>query len=253
MIDVLYLAWNRLEFTTRTFDYLLAHTDWSLVNRLIVYDDGSEDGTQEWLRDAVATCNEMLPDSAELRLSDLRSPPAIMNHYLATSEAAWFAKIDNDIAVPGGWLNALLDVAQGQSDVELLGMEAGMVAMPGRDGEPEVGGPYSFEPASHIGGVGLMRVQAFRSRPAIPSRGRYGFTEWQNRYEPTRGWIRPDLLCPSLDRIPEEPFVSLRETYVENGWSRPWPAYSEQWMRPYYSWVLKRETAAAAAAKEIRL
>lgn len=237
MIDILYLAYNRLEFTSRSFDYLLRHTDWNLVDRLIVYDDGSDDGTQELLRDR----HREAPVESELRVSDLRSPPAIMNHYLATAEAERFAKIDNDICVPKKWLNELAAVMDAEPRIELLGMEAGMVAMPGRDGVPEVGGPYRFEPGSHIGGVGLMRADAFRSRPAIPSRGRFGFTEWQSRYEPVRGWIYPDLFCPSLDRIPEEPFVSLAEEYVELGWSRPWPSYSERWMEPYYDWVVREE------------
>jgi glycosyltransferase involved in cell wall biosynthesis len=242
-IDVVYVAWNRLAFTGRTFDYLLRNTDWTLVSKLIVYDDGSEDGTQEHLRGRY----EEAPVPAEMRVSDFRSPPAVMNHYLATAEADRFAKIDCDIACPPRWLNALNDVMDKNPDVELLGMEAGMVAMPGRDSAPPVSGPYRFEPSTHIGGVGLMRVDSFKSRPEIPSRGRFGFTEHQTRYQFVRGWIYPDLLCPSLDRIPEEPFISLAEEYVELGWSRPWPAYSEQWMEPYYDWVMRDERAIAKA------
>jgi len=234
--DILYLAWNRLEFTAATWAWMLAQTNWDLVSRIVVYDDGSEDGTQEFLRDAVVDT----PVPAELHIGDFRSPPAVMNHYLATTEADFFAKIDNDIAVPGGWLDALAFVMRSRKGPDLVGMEAGMVEMAFRDGK-KWDGRYRFEPCTNIGGVGLMRVSAFKSRPPIPSRGRYGFTEWQQRYDLKRGWVRPDIHCPQLDRIPLEPWVSLTETYIENGWSRPWGKYDPVWMEPYWEWMLEKE------------
>lgn len=234
-VDVLYLAWNRLDFTGTTFPLLRKNTDWSMVSKLVVYDDGSEDGTQEYLRDRIA---EIANVDAELRVSDLRSPPAVMNHYLATSEADLFAKIDNDIAVPPGWLEALISVMEKHPELELLGTEAGFIELAGRDGKPW-DGTYDYTPGSHMGGVGLMRVSAFRSRPALPTRGRYGFTEWQTRYEPVRGWITPDLLIPQLDRVPVQPFMRQAEEHIENGWSRPWGKYDERWMTPYYDWLLR--------------
>lgn len=239
-IDIVYCAWNRLEFTTATWAWLLAHTDWSFVNRLVVYDDGSEDGTLEFLREQVEEIDGMNGGLvAELRMSDLRSPTAVMNHYIATSEATFFAKVDNDIALPGGWLEALIQVMYSRAHPDLVGMEAGMVELPGRDGK-QWNGRYEFEPSSHIGGVGLMRVEAFRKRPPIPSRvgSRQGFTEWQNRHEVVRGWVRPDVLCPQLDRVPEEPWTVISETYIANGWQRQWPQYDPKWMRPYWSWTL---------------
>jgi glycosyltransferase involved in cell wall biosynthesis len=230
-LDILYLAWNRLEFTMHTWAWLIAHTNWDRVNQLVVYDDGSEDGTLEFLRESVTDT----PVRAELRSSDLRSPPAVMNHYAATSEADWFAKIDNDIALPGGWLDALCVTVQANPDLELLGMEAGRTRTPGRDGAPGDNGPFHVEPATHIGGVGLIRVDALRSRPRIPERGRFGWTEWQQRYEPSRGWIDPDLFCPQLDRVPVEPFVGLAERYAAEGWQRSWEKY-DPIMYAYWQW-----------------
>lgn len=238
-IDVLYCAWNRREFTTATWSWMMAHTDWSEVSRLIVYDDGSEDGTLEFLRERVVELDGMNGGTiAELRVSDLRAPGAVMNHYVATAESDWFAKIDNDIALPGGWLEALVHVAIGRRRPDLVGMEAGMIELPGRDGK-KWDGNYQFEPASHIGGVGLMRTGFFKHHPPIATRAgsRHGFTDWQNRHDPVRGWVRPDILCPQLDRIPEEPWISLSEEYVANGWQREWPKYSEKWMEPYFEWT----------------
>lgn len=234
-IDVLFVAWNRLEFTTHTFEWLLAHTDWRRVNKLIVYDDGSEDGTFEFLRDSI----ERVPyGKGEFRRSDLRSPPAIMNHYLATAESAWFAKIDNDIAVPGSWLERLLAANDNSPGFDLIGMEAGMVELAGRDGK-KWNGLYRVTPSTHIGGVGLMRTGAFKGRPRIPERGRFGFTEWQARYELETGWITPDLFCPQLDRLPFEPWLSLSERYLEEGWQREWERYDVKWMAPYWAWMVE--------------
>src|SRR5262245_55562958 len=48
-VDLLYLACNRLEFTQETFATLLVNTDWHYVRELFVCDDGSVDGTRQWL------------------------------------------------------------------------------------------------------------------------------------------------------------------------------------------------------------
>jgi len=50
-VDLLYLACNRLEFTRETFATLVRNTDWDLVHELFVMDDGSTDGTRQWLRE----------------------------------------------------------------------------------------------------------------------------------------------------------------------------------------------------------
>ncbi len=52
----MYLAWNRREFTEVSFPMLLANTDWEHVRQLHVYDDGSTDGTKEFLYEAIHEC-----------------------------------------------------------------------------------------------------------------------------------------------------------------------------------------------------
>ncbi len=118
-IDILYLAWNRLEITKSSFSALARHTDWPSIARLVIYDDRSIDGTAEWLQEEGAK----LPVPAfDFRPVRFRAPAATMNDYLATSEADLFAKIDNDIAVPQGWLEAMLSVMEPNPEIELLGM-----------------------------------------------------------------------------------------------------------------------------------
>lgn len=236
-LDITFYAYNRLEFTRASFGLLLANTNWELVDRLLVFDDGSTDGTREFLDDMIGNA----PVSAHLAHCGWGSPIKIMNHYLGDGPADLFAKVDNDIAVPPGWLDALLAVLDEHPEVELLGMEGGQTRLAWRDGEPW-DGTYTWRPSSHIGGVGLMRTEAFLSRPALVPHGRHGFTNWQHEQEPVRGWIEPDLLAPQLDRIPTEPWASLSKRYVKKLWQRRWPPMDETWCRPYYDWVLDEVT-----------
>lgn len=237
MIDVLYLAWNRREYTEATFAALVKNTDWGLVSTLVVCDDGSTDGTYEHLKEA--TLMAAIPErvNVELRVDHRASPPSYMNWYVEGSEADWFAKIDNDIMVPPGWLEALVSVVVANPEIELLGMEGGRMGYPHQDGAAW-DGEYGFEPGTHIGGVGLMSVDAFRTRPRLAENGRYGFTEWQHEQQPVRGWIVPDLMVTQLDLIPFEPWAGLSATYRERGWQRPvpFPPYDPHWSRPYWEW-----------------
>jgi glycosyltransferase involved in cell wall biosynthesis len=231
-LDVLFFSWNRLAFTEQTFELLLQNTAWERVRRLLVYDDGSTDGTREYLEAALTRA----PIASHFAYVGFGSPVASMNVYLDDDPADAFAKVDNDIAVPPGWLDAMVGVLDGHPELELLGMEAGQTELAGRDGKPW-DGVYRYRDCSHIGGVGLMRSSAFLTRPRPVAKGRFGFTEWQHDENPTRGWIEPDLLVPQLDRIPLEPWLSLSESYRARRWQRIWPLMDETWGAPYYDWL----------------
>lgn len=222
-LDIIFLAFNRLEFTKVSFQALLDNTDWTLVRRLIVYDDGSTDGTREYLNEAI----NMTPVPVELIYLGLGSPVMVMLHYLQHNPAPLFAKIDNDVVVPDGWLSAMLGVLERFPLVELLGMEAGMTEVASR--REGFDGVYDEQHCTNIGGVGVMRLSAFERFPPMNADGRHGFTEWQHTYQPRRSWIRPDLAVILLDRLPFEPWLSLSEKYVAKGWQRPWEPWNE-WM-----------------------
>ena len=215
-VDVLYLAWNRLAFTRTSFQLLTVNTDWAKVDRLVVYDDGSTDGTLEYLRDAILR----IPGYVELRRTLLRSPVAITLDYLNGPHADLVAKIDNDIAVPPDWLAPPLDVLDRNPPLDLLGLAAGWTGNPAKNGAV-----YAYQPASHIGGVGVMRTSAFSRFPGLEPNGRFGFTEWQHETAVRSGWITPDINAVQLDLIADEPWADLARRYVVRGWSRKWPPY----------------------------
>ena len=230
MLDVLYLSWNRIEFTEQTLPLLLANTDWSDA-RLVVYDDGSEAHAVERLTAIL----EGSPAEFIFNRTHYRSPVAVMCDYLFKSQPTEiFAKIDNDVCVPPGWLDSMLEVFTPK--VELLGMEVGHPNGIEPIEPPET--EHVMIPARHIGGVGLMRTSAFTHphRKAPKPVGRFGFTEWQHTYQPVRGWIFPDLPVPCLDRIPTEPWLSLSLFYEQAGWQRPWWKYPVE-ASCYWEWM----------------
>lgn len=240
--DVLYVAWDRYEFTRFSFEQLLANTNWDLVRDLHVYDDGSTDGTREFLLDTISQLEDMRVVFHE---TELGSPVAVMNDYIAGADSDRFAKIDNDIVVPPGWLEALSQTMDAYPHVEILGMEAGRMGVPYRDGI-NWDGVHTVEEARWIGGIGLIRTATLGGRPRMNPNGRFGWTEWQREYSSNRiAWIKPDLAITELSRVPLEPWLSVSETYraVEvkdlrrpDVLERDWPRYHEKWCEWYWSW-----------------
>jgi cellulose synthase/poly-beta-1,6-N-acetylglucosamine synthase-like glycosyltransferase len=141
------LACNRLEFTQETFTTLLATTDWRYVHELFVYDDGSQDGTREWLAQAV----HQVPVPHRFVLTHFGSPVTAMVHFIEAARAPLLAKTDNDAMLPPGWLRQSLEVFARHPELTFLGIEA---LYPHVD-DPQLGRSYTR--AEFISGLGLYR------------------------------------------------------------------------------------------------
>jgi glycosyltransferase involved in cell wall biosynthesis len=219
-VDLLYLACNRLEFTRETFSALLANTGWNQVHELFVYDDGSSDGTREWLEEAI----QRVPATHRMVRTRFGSPVAAMAHFIESASAPMLAKTDNDAMLPPGWLEAGLRVYDQHPELHFLGIEA---MYPHEEGS---GVRREYAPAQFISGLGLYRRAAFaRSRPQAYQKW-FGLEEWQIAQWPglVRGWIRPALPVFLLDRIPFQPWAGHTGRYVQRGWQRSWPKYDPQ-------------------------
>lgn len=216
-VDLLYLACNRLEFTQETFAALLANTDWRYIHELFLYDDGSTDGTREWLQKNA----ERVPAPTRFVPTQFGSPVAAMVHFIESARAPLLAKTDNDAMLPPAWLRQSLDVLARHPELSLLGIEA---MYPHED---DIGRPRSYTPAVFISGLGLYRRAAFAPSRPVPYDKWFGLEEWQTRQGAglIRGWITPAIPVFLLDRFPFSPWRDYSDTYVRRGWQRSWPKY----------------------------
>lgn len=232
MINILFVAWNRRAYTEASFQALLDHTDWAEVDTLHIHDDGSTDGTAEYLQDAL----NLVPHTVTVKFETLRlgGPVAATNRHLdmcpQTEQVGAFAKIDSDFIVCPGWLPEMQRLLTLHPGVDIFGIQP-RFGPPTFAPDPE----RTVERARHIGGIGVLRHRAFERCRPVPN-GRYGFTEWQGEHRDIqKAWVTPDLPCFSLDLIGLEPWRSLALSYIANGWMRPWSLY-EDGGRSYFEW-----------------
>ncbi|HET6456022.1 MAG TPA: glycosyltransferase family A protein, partial [Armatimonadota bacterium] len=224
IVDIMYLACNRLEFTKASFEAMRDNTDWFYVRSLWVYDDGSTDGTREYLEEAIQT----IPADRRFVKSDFGGPIGPMQHFVTHATSPYLAKIDNDTMLPAEWLETALAVMGKNPDLHLLGIEPFGVER----GKDLAHDDYGVVDSSHghIGGIGLFRASAFIDSQPEPEPGKYfGFWHWQSANPHIkRGFINPGIPVFLLDRMPMEPWRGLSDEYIRKGWQRPWTKYTEQ-------------------------
>lgn len=242
MIDLIYLAHGRREFTRASFRALVENTNWSLVRHLEIYTDGHRGFPH------AGGYPQLAGVEWSFHMQKLGGPVAIMRDWLARDGEEIWAKIDNDVIVPPGWLDQAVSIMQGAIRVDLLGLEppASRTPSPGWRGAylpaPEFLGDYplGFAPCDMIGGVGLLRRSAFAGRASLEPfgfNGVGGFSDWQMRHpEVSKAWIVPPLKLFLLDRLPLEPWVSLSREYIAAGVQRPWTAYPEAAAPDLWDW-----------------
>jgi GT2 family glycosyltransferase len=226
-VDLMYLAWNRLEFTRETFSALLENTDWQYVNELFVYDDGSTDGTREWLQAMHRRC----PSRVRFLQTHFGSPVAAQNDFIRQASAPWLAKIDNDAVVPPAWLRQSIEVVESHPELSMLGIEA---MYPHVD---DTNLPRSYTAAQFVSGLGLYRRSVFANSLPRPIRKWFGLEEWQMaRRHLKYGWITPAIPVFLLDRFPFDPWKSHSDRYVQCGWQRSWPNYDPACTLWHWRW-----------------
>lgn len=217
MVDILFLAHKRPEFTRESLKALIENTPEDDGDEITVYTDGGP--------------IDEIPNYLPYDPNRYGGPVACLNQFLEYVEsdgdgaAEFIVKIDNDCCVPPGWLPACLDLMRQFPSVDLLGIEGWT---PDQNLFPPVVnyGPRVriVRPVSHIGGIGVFRRSAFErfGRPVPNSQdGRYGFTEWMwANPGMVKAFIDPPLPVFLLDHLPFEPWVSLGDKYESEGVQR---------------------------------
>jgi hypothetical protein len=267
MVDILFLAHKRPEFTRASLRALLASLDYK---RLTVT------GTR--IRLSIFTDGDQPPANIEGPFCDINrygGPVACMNAYLdscnkidaklrSSPEATpdFIAKVDNDTIVPPGWLPACVDIMRRYPNIDLLGIEPwtpDRKLFP-RWSEPLMPVPdnhWKFQPrvVSHVGGIGLFRRSAFErfGRPVPNSQdGRYGFTEWMWQHpRMVKAFIDPPLPVFLLDHLFLEPWQHLSQRYEREGIQR-----NVEWLygvelRVLWDWWLASGEAVTRGEREV--
>ena len=103
-IPVLFTTYNRLEYTKQALPALLE----SDCTEVLAFDNGSTDGTMEYLRDM----QEKHPKKLRLFFNYKKNGiPGAMNYFFKKyKNSEWLAKVDNDTVVPQNWCHEMINV-----------------------------------------------------------------------------------------------------------------------------------------------
>jgi glycosyltransferase involved in cell wall biosynthesis len=230
MTEILFLTHNRRAYAEASLDALFENTPSGLIEKLWFFDDRSEDGTLELIQDAAGSL--LVP--GEVRRGAWNSPVDAMAEFFQAATGEFVAKIDSDVMAPPGWLDDCERLLAENPEIDLVGIEAR--GQSSAESAP-AGAPRFASPSPWVGGIFVGRrariVEAMRRRPLFCDRTLGKWFGWQPFQEqaPLRvAWIRPSLQVFLLDRMALEPWASLSDEYVRQGWQRPAPyRYGPEW------------------------
>lgn len=139
------VTYNRLDLTKRMMDSLLSNT--SGYYQLFIVDNGSTDGTVEWLKDLKERCNIYI----HLHFNEKNKGIAVgRNQCLKmTSEcnSEFLSTLDNDIEVHEGWLEECKDILKANPKFVVgLNMEGVRYPIKTKNGKS-----FQIKPAGNLG------------------------------------------------------------------------------------------------------
>jgi glycosyltransferase involved in cell wall biosynthesis len=115
VIELAFVTWNRLEYTRLALSRLLSDPDEEF--RLSIWDNGSTDGTRDYLRGEVDDPRIHTITFSEENVGQIVAVNSIWSH----SEADLLGKVDNDCLLTPGWTRTL---AAAHRDIDRLGVVA---------------------------------------------------------------------------------------------------------------------------------
>ncbi len=119
-VNIIMVTWNAKDYTQHAVDSLYANTDSPYT--LTVVDNGSEDGTQEFLHslddDRPSEC---LGVSVIENRENVGFGGAINQGYEDVEHGSLVCVANNDVSFPPGWLRALSGVIEAEPQIGILG------------------------------------------------------------------------------------------------------------------------------------
>ncbi len=122
--SIIILVLNQLEHTRKCLESLAAHTP--LPHEIIIVDNGSNDGTPEFLREWLAKT----PHGTVIRNEANRGFAAGNNQGLAIARGETVVLLNNDTVVTPGWLEGMLSVLQSEPNTGVVGPMSNRVSGP---------------------------------------------------------------------------------------------------------------------------
>jgi GT2 family glycosyltransferase len=121
---IMMVTFNRLDLTKRMLPALVENT--KRPCNLVIVDNGSEDGTAEYLSEKLADISDRL--QCYLSVNDENKGIAVgRNQAMKIAddnfpETKWYCTIDNDVEVPTGWLDEAISIMTANPRYGMIGV-----------------------------------------------------------------------------------------------------------------------------------
>ena len=222
-VHIIYLTFNRLYYTKKTLPALLNSSKLASYKIRIV-DNGSNDGTVEYLQQLTHPRIEQVIYNKKNQ--GLVKPT---KKFWKESNAELIGKIDNDILVPKGWLDKLIDAHQKIPELGVIGychfreedfkLDLIKSKVLKKNGiylrqQPWIGGNYILKREM------VMKITGYRqSRKLFQKRILYGFTKYQEKLA-EKGYMH-GYLCNEEKKLylwellddPRHPYFHINNEY----------------------------------------
>ena len=203
-VDILYITFNRLSYTRETLPALVENAEAPF--RLTIVDNGSTDGTVEYLKQFARSHGNILSTIRFLEKNIGISAPT--NAFWQASKAEFLGKVDNDTLCPQGWLKRLLAAHRASDRLGVVGgfhFNPQYVDMPALSKRVISVNGVQLVPDAFIGGCCYLfrrSVQRRHGLIAVGPRKTHGWTEYQEeicRRGLVNGYLWPLLQVEHFD------------------------------------------------------
>jgi GT2 family glycosyltransferase len=118
-VSIIIPVFNRLEFTRQCLDRIVRHTSSRVPYEIIVMDNGSSDGTQEYFRTAASQGPALTYHRSETNLGFARAN----NVGAGLARHAYLLFLNNDTLAQPGWLEEMVATAEGDRNIGVVGIK----------------------------------------------------------------------------------------------------------------------------------